>query len=181
MKQLTIFICWLALMAPAFAAPGAHGPNGEHLDGPAAVANTGSVPRIEAFTELFELVGHLSGGELSVMVDRYDSNEPVLNGKLEVQYKGVKAPAKFHADLGDYAIDDPKLLQALSAPGKHQLIFTFVAGGESDLIEGTLEVQPAAAHDHAEVPRWAYWTGAGALLLLAGILFARRRVTSMKR
>ena len=138
----------LALALPALAAPGAHGPNGEHLDGAATSSTTGTAPRVETFSELFELVGNLSGGELSILIDRYDTNEPVLNGKLEVQYKDLKAQAKFHNDIGDYAIDDEKFLKALSAPGKHALLFTFVADGESDLLEGTLEVGAAAHDDH---------------------------------
>ncbi|KQV61555.1 MULTISPECIES: hypothetical protein [unclassified Duganella] len=180
MKRLTTLLFLLALVAPVFASPGAHGPNGEHLDGPASVTSTGSVPRIETFTELFELVGHLSGGELSVMIDRYDTNEPVLNGKLEVQYQGIKAQAKFHSDLGDYAIDDPKFLQAISTPGKHQLMFTFVAGNESDLLEGALDVPRAAQHAQAGLPLWTYWAGGAALFLLAGGLILRRRLTAKK-
>lgn len=180
MKSLTLLLYWLALALPALASPGAHGPNGEHLDGPAGTTSSGSVPRVETFTELFELVGSLSGGELSVMIDRYDTNEPVLNGKLEVQYKGIKAPAKFHADLGDYAIDDPKMLQALSAPGKHQLLFTFVAAGESDLLEGVLNVPAHAPHEAPLVPRWAIWSaGIIALLLVIG-LAARRRLLAKR-
>lgn len=181
MKRLTILLCWLALALPAFASPGAHGPNGEHLDGPATTASTGSVPRVETFTEAFELVGHLSGGELSVLIDRYDTNEPVLNGKLEVQYKDLKAQARFHSDIGDYAVDDQKFLQALSAPGKHQLLFTFVAGDESDLLEGTLEVPVAASHEHAGMPRWIYGLAAAVLLLLIGGLLLRRKLSTSKR
>lgn len=181
MKPLTILLCWLALALPALASPGAHGPNGEHLDGPAAATQAGAVPRIETFTEAFELVGHLSGGELSILVDRYDTNEPVLNGALEVEYKGMKAQAKFHSDVGDYAIDDAKFLKALSAPGKHQLIFTFVAGGESDLLEGTLEVAAAPRHDDGGAPRWSYWLAAGVATLMIGGLFLRRRKSLSKR
>lgn len=175
MNKLILIFGWLACALSAFASPGAHGPNGEHLDGPAAAIASGSVPRVETFTELFELVGSLSGGELSVMIDRYDTNEPVLNGKLEVEYKGIKAQAKFHADIGDYAIDDPKFLQALSAPGKHQLMFTFVAGDESDLLEGVLEVPRTAPHAAPWLPHWAPWAAAAALLMLAIGLIARRR------
>jgi len=181
MKRLTILLCWLALAMPASAVPGAHGPNGEHLDGSGAVAGTGSVPRIDTFTETFELVGHLSGGELSVLIDRYDTNEPVLNGKLEVQYKGMTARAKFHPDVGDYAIDDARFLKALSAPGKHQLMFTFVAGDESDLLEAVLDVPNDAHHDHAGIPRWAYWAAGAALFLLIGALLLRRRLSSSNR
>lgn len=178
MKALLATLLTLALALPAWASPGAHGPNGEHLDGPAATATVGTVPRIETFSELFELVGHLSGGELSILVDRYETNEPVLNGKLEVEYQGQKASAKFHADLGDYSIDDPKLLKALSAPGKHALLFTFVSGDESDLLEGTLEVSAVQDHGHEHgVGRTWLWLAAATvavLLAIAAIALARR-------
>lgn len=174
MKRFTTVLFLLALALPALASPGAHGPNGEHLDGPAASSSTGSVPRVETFTELFELVGHLSGGELSVLVDRYDTNEPVLNGKLVVQYKGMKAQAKFHADVGDYAIDDEKLLKALAAPGKHALLFTFVAGGESDLLEGTLEVSAPAHSGHEADQRW-WWLLLIPALAVPAVVLARVR------
>lgn len=114
------------------------------------------------------------------MIDRYDTNEPVLNGKLEVEYKGMKAPATFHADMGDYAIDDPRLLKALSAPGKHALLFTFIAGAESDLLEGTLDVAaPVQDHDH-HASRWPWIAalGAGLAAAIALILRQRRRNTA---
>ncbi len=146
-KNLFILLIALITSAAAIAGPGAHGPNGEHLDLPSANATAqGSVPRIETFTETFELVGQLLPDELSILIDRYESNEPVLGGKLEVELNGIKAVASFHADHGDYAITDKKLLQALAKPGKHNLIFTFAAGEESDLLEATLEV--AAHNDH---------------------------------
>lgn len=174
MNRLTTALFLLALALPALASPGAHGPNGEHLEGPAAGATAGSAARVETFSELFELVGHLSGGELSIMIDRYDTNEPVLNGKLEVQYKGMKAQAKFHADIGDYAFDDEKLLKALATPGKHPLLFTFVAGGESDLLEGTLEVPAAAPAAHPSHRRW-WWLLLVPALGVPALLLARAR------
>jgi MYXO-CTERM domain-containing protein len=174
MQILAPLLFALATAAAAHASPGAHGPNGEHLDGPLAATAAGSVPRVETFSELFELVGHLSGGELSVMVDRYDTNEPVLNGKLEVQYQNLKAQATFHSDIGDYAIDDEKFLQALGQPGKHALLFTFVHGEESDLLEGTLEVVAPASHEHGPtVSPW--WLLAAAPLAAAAAALVRRR------
>lgn len=177
MKLLNIFLLALFAMSPAFASPGAHGPNGEHLDGAVATAGGTSVPRVETFTESFELVGHLSGGELSVFIDRYETNAPVLNGKLDVEYKGLKAPATFHADLGDYAIDDPTLLAALSKPGAHPLLFTFIAGEESDLLEGTLFVSAAQTAEHGHFDGWPWVIAAAfAAALLAAIVLARRRL-----
>lgn len=180
MKRFLSTLLFLAMALPALASPGAHGPNGEHLDGAATSAVTGTAPRVETFSELFELVGNLSGGELSILIDRYDTNEPVLRGKLEVQYKDLKAQAKFHDDIGDYAIDDEKFLKALSAPGKHALLFTFVADGESDLLEGTLEVaaQADAGHaTHAGHPgglRW-WWLLPVPVLTVAAFFVARAR------
>lgn len=187
MKLLSNLICWLSLSLSlpltALASPGAHGPNGEHLDAPAsAAAGAGNIPRVETYTESFELVGQLSGGELSILIDRYETNEPVLNGKLEVQYKNLKAPATFHGDIGDFAVADVKLLAALSKPGKHQLLFTFTAGDESDLIEGTLEVPPTAAHAHDDGPHWprralilGAMLAATAAIAATALLLARRR------
>jgi hypothetical protein len=175
MKLLTIFLLALCAMSPALASPGAHGPNGEHLDGAATTAGHSAAPRVETFTESFELVGQLSGGELSVLVDRYETNAPVLNATLEVEYKGLKAPAKFHADLGDYAIDDPKLLAALSKPGSHPLLFTLIAGDESDLLEGTLIVSPEENEEHAHFDGWPWVIGAVVAAILAAIVLARRR------
>lgn len=179
MKYLNLFFAAMLAMSAAFASPGAHGPNGEHLDGQATGTGAAtSVPRIETFTEAFELLGHLSGGELSIMIDRYETNEPVLNGALEVQYKDLKAKAKFHADLGDYAVDDPKFLAAVSKPGTHALLFTLVAGEESDLLEGTLTVGAAAddhGHGHGPSRRWLLAAGAAAVIAAVAIFVARRR------
>jgi hypothetical protein len=179
MKYLTLLFAALLAMSQALANPGAHGPNGEHLDGPSGASSSGSsLPQLETFTEAFELVGRLSGGELSIMIDRYETNEPVLNGNLEVQYKNLKAKARFHADLGDYSIDDPRFLKAISAPGSHPLLFTFVAGEESDLLEGTLQVSPPANEnpdDHLHDRPWLTAMIVIAVLLAAAFIVRARR------
>ena len=80
------FASLMALYAIAsHAGPGAHGPNGEHLDAPTVAASGKASPRIEAKSELFELVGTLAGGELSLLIDRFQSNEPLLKAEVEVE------------------------------------------------------------------------------------------------
>jgi hypothetical protein len=96
------------------------------------------VPRLEAHSEVFELVAELRAGELTVLVDRYETNEPVLGAKLEVESGGSKAMATFRPEQGDYAVTDRTLLNALAAPGEHGLVFTLVSNSESDLLDGTL-------------------------------------------
>ena len=54
MKYLNLLFAAMLVMSSAFASPGAHGPNGEHLDGQATASGTASsVPRVETFTEAF--------------------------------------------------------------------------------------------------------------------------------
>jgi len=189
---------WLLVVATtAIAGPGAHGPNGEHLDAPTAMRAAAALPRVEAHSETFELVAELRAGELTVVVDRYDSNEPVLGAKLEVESGTLKAVAAFRAEQGDYAVTDAAMLKALAAPGEHGLVFTLVAGKDSDLLDGTLVTAGGGggaaraaqgdhghAHgddDHAhsldhELERVA-WIGAGvaALGLIGGIAWWRQR------
>lgn len=168
---------------PAFAGPGAHGPDGEHLDAPAGAHATGATPRTETHSELFELVARLAGGELSVMIDRYDSNEPVLGATVDVESNGLRATAQFHADHGDYAFTDPALLAALSRPGDHALVFTVRSGEgaelqEADLLDAVLHVDAeVAADEHASVLSGvpaAAWIAAAAIALAAALLLARR-------
>jgi hypothetical protein len=143
----------LAASVGAFAGPGAHGPNGEHLDGPTTTAAaTGSRPRIEAKTEQFELVGTLGSGEFSMLIDRFATNEPVLNAQIEVETGGLKAKAPFHADVGDYAVADEAMLTLLAKPGNHAIVITVIHGNETDLLDATLKVTAAQAQAAAEAP-----------------------------
>jgi hypothetical protein len=175
----------LLLGAGAAAAPGAHGPNGEHLDAPAqANASGGSAPRMEAKSEAFELVGYLRADEFSMLINRFETNEPVLEAKVEVESGGLKAAAKFHSDMGDYAIDDEAFLKALKAPGEHAIVVTVVAGKEADLLDGTLKNDGAAASSHGHshddghgIPVTA-WILLALLVLGATIYFLNRHPKS---
>lgn len=175
----------------ALAGPGAHGPNGEHLDAPTPLQAGPALPRMEAHTEAFELVAELRAAELVIVVDRYQTNEPVLGAQLEVESGGVKAQAAFRPEAGDYAVTDAALLKALAAAGEHGLVFTLVAGAESDLLDGTLITAAAPAdhshrqggdegahgHTHDHPIERAAWISAGiaALGLLGGLAWWRQR------
>lgn len=175
------------------AAPGAHGPDGQHLDAPTSSQPSADVPRLETHTELFELVARLAGGELSMLIDRYETNEPVLGAQVEVESGGLKARATFHADHGDYAVDDKALLDRLLTPGEHAIVITVRAGADSDLLDGTLRTTATTAaaaaggghghahggpgdHGHHHEVEIAAWIGAGAIAIgLGGAWWWRRR------
>jgi hypothetical protein len=168
MKILNIILLSLALSSTAYA----HGDEDHAKDGkPAAQSQRAGQPRIETFTEAFELVGQLHDKELSVFVDKYETNAPVLNGKLEVELGTLKSEGTYRPERGDYVIADEGFVKALAAPGKHALVFTLTAAEESDLLEGTLEVHSAESH----VARNHFpfvWAGAGLLAALALIALA---------
>lgn len=179
MNILKIILLYIFAMSAALA----HGPDGDHDHeaAPAAPVQAGALPRVETSSESFELVGQLYKDELSILVDRYDTNEPVLGAKLEVESDGRKASAKFHDDHGDYAIDDKAFLNALAKPGKHALVFTLTTADESDLLEGTLAVAAETHTDNQSHFPWM-WIGAGVLAALLALVLAaklRRPKTAM--
>lgn len=145
-------LAWILFSGIATAAPGAHGPNGEHLDAPSSAAagpNASEQPKFEAQSDLFEVVGTLNAGELQIFINRFATNEPVLDAAVEVETGGLKATAVFHADLGDYAAADEAFLEALRTEGDHAIILTIIAGGDADLLDTNLHVGAHdGGHDH---------------------------------
>ncbi|HAU56890.1 MAG TPA: hypothetical protein DCW87_04575 [Comamonadaceae bacterium] len=152
------------------------------MDAPAQAGNTsGPVPGFEAQSETFELVGRLQGGEFSILINRFATNEPVLNATVEVESGALKALAKFHADQGDYAIDDAAMLKALASPGEHAVVVAVVAGADSDLLDGTLNVPgamlnaPGHSDDHGHGPSRTIWLALALVVLAAaGWFFGRK-------
>lgn len=189
------FALALILSNPATGGPGAHGPGGEHLDQPSASAGTvAALPRFEAATDLFELVAVLAGGELSILIDRFETNAPVLEAVVEVESGGKKAVARFHADHGDYAVDDPAFLAVLARPGEHAVVVSVASKDENDLLNGTLVVADAAGrnavagrapgghdHDHDHTLERVLIGGAGVVLVTLIILVWRRKRRQRQR
>lgn len=188
--SVLVFAPALFLSNLATGGPGAHGPGGEHLDQPSAATGTvAASPRFETATDLFELVAVLTGGELSILIDRFETNAPVLQAVVEVESGGRKAVARFHADHGDYAVDDPAFLAVVARPGEHAIVVSVAAKDESDLLNGTLVVADAAGrnavaghahggddHDHDPTLERVLIGGAGvALVVLVIVLWQRRR------
>lgn len=182
LRQPALALALVLFAGAASAAPGAHGPNGEHLDSnPGGSTAVSTAPRLDAKSELFELVARLDGGELSILIDRFATNEPVLKASVEVESGQLKAKAKFHEDLGDYAVDDPAMLKLLSAPGEHPVVITVLAGDESDLLDGVLRVGAGqvqeATHghshdegdDHEHGINWWRWALGGLIVLVLAL------------
>lgn len=177
--QAAIFLVATAIfISPAHADAG-H----DHGDAAPTAVGVGS-PRVSSHSDLFELVGIVDKGEMTIYLDHHASNEPVLGAKIEVQAGAVTAAALAQAD-GTYRFAHPALTQVGSLP----VSFTVIAGKQSDLLAGDLEIpDPHASHAHDDAHQWfggfgqhgwlAYVAvGAlAALALLAGTWIAARRM-----
>lgn len=138
-------------------------------------------PRVEAQSDLFEIVGVVERDAMKIFLDRYATNEPVVDAKIDIEAGSLKGSAQANPD-GTYTFKNP----ALTQPGQLPVTFTIVAGGESDLLAGDLVIadrDAAAAHANAD-PWWKrWWWVAGAGVVLAGAVVAwwsrRKRVEGM--
>ncbi|MBI5899840.1 MAG: hypothetical protein HZB40_11485 [Rhodocyclales bacterium] len=139
--------------------------------GPAPVVAV--APRAVAWTDDFELVAVLEDKTLTLMLDRYATNEPVVDAKVEVDGGAVKAVARQIAP-GVYVIP----ATSIAAPGKYPLAISVEAGELADLLTLTLDLAaPATGVQHAHSAReWLLWGVAAALLLAAaGLVLLRWR------
>ena len=82
----------------------AHGdePHGDepHSTGTAAA----SEPRFEAATEAFEMVGRLENGALTLFINRFETSEPVLQAKVELESGEHTAVASFRPGPSSYIV-----------------------------------------------------------------------------
>lgn len=175
----------LTTLAPAApAGPGHDHGDGSHDHGEEAAASSGGSgsPRFVVQSELFEVVGILKGGELSVFVDRYADNAPVLDATVELESGEFKATGKFRQDEGDYAFAGAPF----DKPGRYPIVLTITAGEDVDLLAGNLVVpEPEAAHDGwlaslAGLTQYVVAAVAvvGAALLVAWVVRRRRRAAT---
>ena len=173
----------LAVVALAFAAAlPAWGSEGHNHDAPPAGGQGQASPRIEAHSDLFELVGVVDKGQMTVYLDRYATNEPVTNAKIEFESGAQKGFATAQPD-GTYLIK----FDALSKPGGHPFSFTVAAGTDTDLLAGELHIEDPHAHEEVTGRPWARWAGlaaAGLAAFAAAVLtrrkFARRRTKDIQ-
>ena len=167
---IAIFVIFIAIFNPAWASPG-H----DHGDTPAGAAGN-ALPRVSSHSDLFELVGVVDKDEMTIFLDRYATNEPVNDAKIDIEIGNVKGVAAVQAD-GSYLFKNA----VLAKPGELAVSFTVVAGKDADLLAGDLKIGNLVA-DHtdetADKPwlRWAAYAGGTLLLIgIAAVVLRRRK------
>ncbi len=150
-----------------------------HDDAPAAHAPApGLAPRVAAASPDIELVAELRKEALLIYLDRFATNEPLSGAKIEVE-EGANRGTAVTVGEGLYQVSAPWLAR----PGRHPLVFTVHAKDLDDLLNGTLEVLDEHGADDRDraarsgfTTRWIVYAAAAAvLLLIAGVLMARRK------
>lgn len=155
---LALLVC---LVGPASAAD----EHGHDHDAPAAASGP-ALPRFAAVSEAFELVGVVSGKQLTLYLDRFDDNSPVPDAKLELEVGGKKLPVSIHAP-GEYEATLPEELK----PGLTPVTISLDVKGETDLLAGEVDIHEDE-HAEAEAAGWPRWLGWGAAALAAAAVAA---------
>jgi hypothetical protein len=164
-----------ALLAAALlaAAPAWAGPGHDHGDAaPAAVGQ--ALPRFSAVSETFELVGVLSGKQITLYLDRFADNSPVRGAQIELEIGGAKFKAEKQGE-DEYGV----VLPEAPKPGVLPVTATVTAGNEVDLLAGELDIHDRAHSDEAaHTHSWtevAGWVAAG-MTALGLLVWGGRRV-----
>lgn len=154
-----------ALATVAFAGEG-HG----HDESAPAAGGTAH-PRMSAHSDLFELVGVVDKGQMTVYLDRYATNEPVTGARIEYESGSNKGVAQPQAD-GTYLVK----FEALTKPGELPFSFTVTAGADTDLLAGDLHLEdPHAAHPEEGSPMRGWLVGAAGVVAALAFAFVLRR------
>jgi hypothetical protein len=166
----------IAAIALAMCVGASHADDGHNHGNEAPTAAGTASPRVQAHSDLFELVGVVDKGQMTVFLDRFATNEPVIGAKLEFETGSNKGVAQPQAD-GTYLIK----FDALSKPGELPFAFTVTAGADTDLLAGDLDLKPHDHRDEAGTP-WLRWVayGAAALAVLAAAAALARKARRIR-
>jgi hypothetical protein len=171
-----LLVAAVLVAAPAWAGEG-------HDHGDAAPATVGqALPRFSAVSETFELVGVLSGKQITLYLDRFADNSPVRGAQIELEIGGEKFKAR--ASEGRQGVDEYEVvLPEAPKPGVLPVTATVTAGNEADLLAGELDIHEAAhADEAAHTQSWTVYAGwaVAALAALALLGWGGRRVINAR-
>jgi hypothetical protein len=153
----------LFVSVSTYSSPGAHGPNGEHIE-LSQDNNASRRPTFEAFSESFELVGEVFDDVLFVYLHDFQSNIAVQFADIELEVGGIAVNASFDESLNYYRAENADFLGLLNTPGEHEVTITILTEDNGDLlvanlmtpaISSQLDEQPHSHDDeHLHFPWW---------------------------
>lgn len=166
----------LALSKMVSASPGAHGPNGEHLDTSNSVLASFN-PKFESFTESFELLGELFDTQLVIYLHDFKTNVPIEGADIELESGELSARAQYSDTLKAYVLTEQNMLELLNIEGEHEIVLTVMTQDNGDLLLANLNTTKVhvadAQHDddHHHIPWFEMFIAL--LVFTAGFLLGR--------
>ncbi len=115
-----------------------------------------TAPRATAASPLFELVAVAGDGALTLYLDRFETNEPVVGAIVDVETPA--GPVAAVADTDIYRLDAPWMAQ----PGDYELLFTVSAGDDIDFLTATLTIPAPPAPPETQAGATGILTAASA-------------------
>jgi hypothetical protein len=150
---LVVMVLSLVFITKSIASPGAHGPNGEHLETRTKVAASTN-PKFESFTETFELTGELLENQLVIYLHDFKTNTPIADASIDLELGEMASSAEFSAQLQAYIVTEKILLTQLKQAGLHEIVMTILTEENGDLLVANLEnhqaLESTDAHENAE-------------------------------
>jgi hypothetical protein len=129
------------LVAGYFAVASAHeGQN--HDKGLKPQNNVATAPTLTAVSENYELVAIVQARQMTVYLDQFISNTPVVDADLDFDFSGTVVKATRNVD-GTYSVELPKNVDLKSSI---PVTVTILAASGTDLLSGDLVITRANEH-----------------------------------
>ena len=149
-------LCCVAGILLSLSAPFGHEGH-EDDDATRSALASSTYPRVTAHSELYELVGVLRGERLSIYLDHFATNEPVVDAKVKVAIGDTGPVDAEPTENGVYTTSFPRLART----GSVEVVFNVTAASGDDLLVGALilppDTEPSAAH--SSIRSLSLWIG----------------------
>jgi len=121
----------------------------DHGDDEKSAVVSSAFPRVTARSDLYEVVGILKNGELSIFIDDAGSNEPLTDVKLQVTIGDAEAVEAKHGPNG-YVVSFPDPGRS----GSTEVIFAISGGKGDDLLVDSFTPSPSIKLPSQQSPAW---------------------------
>jgi len=167
----------LILCSALFSVGAIAGPGHDHGDAPAE-ATGAATPRFYAVSDLFELVGLVDGKRITVYLDRFSSNIPVTDAKVDLEIGGIKVALR----AGPAGVLEGVLERAFGE-GVFPVVASVSTGRDADLLAGELDLHGKAPDSEVHAHGWQEYApiAAGTALLLVVLVLLVRRMRARSK
>jgi membrane fusion protein, heavy metal efflux system len=125
-------LCCVAGVFLSLSTPLAHEGGHEDDDATRSALSSSTYPRVTAQSELYGLVGIVRGERLSIYLDHFATNEPVVDAKVKVAIGDTEPVDAERTENGVYTISLPRLART----GSVEVVFNVTAASGDDLLVG---------------------------------------------